>query len=103
MKGTLNPTRKALVQKAFKKLDKTGDGVVNLQDLRGVYNVRNHPKVLSGEMTEDEALQEFLNNFDGNKDGTLTYEEFEEYYAGVSAAIDTDSYFSLMMYKAWKF
>ena len=32
----------------------------------------------------------------------VTRDDFEEYYAGVSASIDTDAYFDLMMRKAWK-
>ena len=31
----------------------------------------------------------------------MTYEEFEEYYKDVSASIDTDDYFELMMRNAW--
>lgn len=32
----------------------------------------------------------------------VTLEEFMNYYAGVSASIDTDVYFIVMMRNAWK-
>jgi len=32
----------------------------------------------------------------------VTKEEFEEYYNNISASIDDDSYFQLMMENAWK-
>jgi len=35
-------------------------------------------------------------------DGKVTADEFEEYYANISASIDGDEYFALMMRNAWK-
>lgn len=98
-----NP-RKELVRKAFKKLDKSGDGVVTVEDLRGVYNVQKHPKYLSGEWTEDQCLGQFLVSFDtpNEADGKIEEDEFLNYYAGVSASVDSDAYFDLMMRNAWK-
>ena len=34
-------------------------------------------------------------------DGQVTLEEFIEYYTNVSASIDNDEYFSLMMNNSW--
>jgi len=52
-------------------------------------------------MTEEEALLEFLHNFDGNKDGTVTLAEFREYYTPISASVDRDDYFVMMVEHAW--
>lgn len=36
------------------------------------------------------------------KDGIVTFDEFCDYYAGVSCSIDTDEYFAEMMKQSWK-
>eukprot|EP00163_Fabomonas_tropica_P018952 TRINITY_DN3335_c0_g1_i3.p1 TRINITY_DN3335_c0_g1~~TRINITY_DN3335_c0_g1_i3.p1 ORF type:complete len:220 (-),score=68.69 TRINITY_DN3335_c0_g1_i3:147-806(-) len=103
VRGRMNEKRRALVEKAFKKLDANKNGFIELDDIRFFYNAKGHPKVLAGEKTEDEILGEYLSNFDAiRKDGTVTYQEFEEYYAGVSVSIDHDDHFALLMYNAWK-
>lgn len=38
----------------------------------------------------------------GAPDHVVTKEEFEEYYNNISASIDDDAYFELMMTNAWK-
>lgn len=59
---------------AFRKLDKTGDGVITIEDLRGVYNAKHHPKYQNGDWTEDQVFRAFLDNFDSpyDKDGKVS-------------------------------
>lgn len=53
IRGDLNPPRLALVKKAYSKLDKDGSGIVDIEDIRDVYNASRHPDVLSGKKTND--------------------------------------------------
>ncbi|NWI38463.1 CAPSL protein, partial [Picathartes gymnocephalus] len=104
LRPPMSNARKEIVMQAFQKIDKTGDGVITIDDLRGMYNVKYHPKYRNGEWTEDQVFRAFLDNFDSpyDRDGKVTTEEFMNYYAGVSASIDTDIYFIIMMRNAWK-
>jgi len=109
IRGPMNANRKQIVAKAFGKLDKDGNGYVDIADIRGVYTADRHPDVISGKKTEQQILQEFLETFEtahnmrnnNAPDHIVTKEEFEEYYNNVSASIDRDDYFSLMMNNAW--
>jgi calcyphosin len=62
-----------------------------------------HPDVLAGKMTADDALTHFLETFDvgGEVDGKVTKQEFINYYTNLGANIDNDDYFELMIRNAW--
>ncbi|CDW76005.1 ef hand family protein [Stylonychia lemnae] len=103
IRGKMNAKRQAMADKAFLKFDKDGNGCIEAADLKGVYNTSFHPKVISGEMTEDQVFLEFLANFgDKNKDGKIQREEWNDYYSAVSASIDNDDHFVQLMKTAWK-
>ena len=103
IRGVLNSRRAALVNLAFDRLDKDGSGIVDFQDIKDVYNASRHPDVISGKRTEEAVLLEFLDTFEvgGTKDGHVTRDEFLNYYANISASIDDDDYFELMIRNAW--
>lgn len=102
LRGDMNQRRRELVMLAFKKLDRTGDGFITIDDLKDQYDVSFHPRFKSGQMSKQAILEEFLSQWDTiNKDGKVTPEEFENYYKDISASIDDDDYFELMIRNAW--
>jgi calcyphosin len=99
---TKNSRRLALVHKAFDLLDRDRDGSVTLQELSHAYDTSKHPEVLAGRLSAQEALRQFAQQWDAlDKDGVITRREFEVYYRNVSALVDSDDYFELMMRNAW--
>jgi hypothetical protein len=109
IRGPMNPARKAIVAKAFAKMDADGNGYLDINDIKGVYSASKHPDVISGKKSEQQILQEFLETFEAAHnmrnntapDHIVTKEEFDEYYNNISASIDRDDYFQLMMNSAW--
>ena len=109
IRGPMNAGRVAIVDKAFSKFDKDGNGYIDINDIRGVYSAARHPDVINGKKTEQQVLQEFLETFETHHnlrnndapDHIVTRDEFMEYYNCVSASIDDDAYFALMMNNAW--
>merc|ERR1719263_1078673 len=111
IRGEMNSFRKKIALKAFAIMDKDGSGTLDINDIRGTYNAKQHPDVKAGKKTEDEILGEFLDTFEdhfcdmkGNadsRDGKITEGEWLEYYNNVSMSIDDDAYFELMMTNAW--
>ncbi|XP_022101619.1 calcyphosin-like protein [Acanthaster planci] len=96
----MSEARKEIVKKAFQKADKTGDGKLTTADLKGVHNVTYNPDFKNGKKTEEELLTEFLNSFEpdeASRDGVVTLEEFEKYYAGVGKSYDADEAFIQMV------
>ena len=109
IRGPMNANRKNIVLKAFAKMDKDGSGMIDIDDIRGVYTADKHPDVIQGKKTEQQVLSEFLETFEtahsmrneSTPDHVVSKDEWCEYYNNVSASIDRDDYFALMMNNAW--
>jgi len=101
IRGDMNDFRKDWVRQAFNILDRDNSGVISTAEIGGTYDVSQNPAVKSGKVHPDDALSAFMKHFDTNSDGSITFEEFLENYQWVSASIDDDDYFELMMRNAW--
>lgn len=70
-----------MIEEAFSKMDKTGDGEITIADLKNVYNVKSHPRYIAGEDSEESILKKFLGNFeqDATRDGKVMTLNFFNY------------------------
>eukprot|EP00993_Chasmostoma_nieuportense_P006056 NODE_666_length_1960_cov_47.563557_g617_i0.p1 GENE.NODE_666_length_1960_cov_47.563557_g617_i0~~NODE_666_length_1960_cov_47.563557_g617_i0.p1 ORF type:complete len:625 (+),score=152.86 NODE_666_length_1960_cov_47.563557_g617_i0:69-1877(+) len=101
LRGEMNPYRTDLVLQAYGLLDYNCDGKVTFNDISQLYDASQHPEVLAGEKTAKEVTTAFIKGWDKNGDSTITPAEFQDYYADLSAGIDDDQYFELMIRNAW--
>ena len=109
LRGEMNEKRKEIVLKAFDKLDLDKSGKIELNEIKSLYNVKNHKDVLSGKKTEEDLYNEFIETFEthhnlkkGFKDKRVSKEEFLEYYNNISMSIDDDDLFISLISNAWK-
>jgi len=102
LRGKMNERRSSLVLLAYDVLDVDGSGQVTYADIEQAYDTSQCAEVLAGIKTEEEVLEAFFDQWDTDeKDGVVTKDEFLEYYKNISASIDDDDYFELMIRNAW--
>lgn len=70
----MNKYRLDLINQAFQNLDTNGDGVITVEDMKGVFNYDQHPEFISGNKTQDQIFTDFLKTFemDGHVDGKVS-------------------------------
>jgi Ca2+-binding EF-hand superfamily protein len=64
VRGETSPSRKLWAQRVFSKLNRNSNGIVEVDDIREVYNAKQHTEVQMGRKTEEEVLGEFLDTFE---------------------------------------
>eukprot|EP00756_Hemistasia_phaeocysticola_P052632 Hpha_TRINITY_DN27899_c0_g1::TRINITY_DN27899_c0_g1_i1::g.194061::m.194061 len=101
IRGVMNPWRRQLVDMAFGELDPSGDGLVTFAEAKRLFNSESHPDVVNGEKTQEEALAEFITGWDKDGDGTISREEFLEFYKDLSVAVVTDKEFEEIIRGSW--
>ena len=64
IRGELNEGRRALIEKAFRSIDQDGNGHLDIEDIKDLYNAKKHPDVIQGKKSEDQVLNDFLETFE---------------------------------------
>ena len=87
----------------FDALDSLGGrkGYLTVDDFKNIYSTSQHPAVVSGQLSRTAALQQFIAGFGGDG-GTVSYEQWLQYYEEVSCLIESDDLFNASMATAWK-
>jgi len=107
----LSQDRRDVVRGAFRRLDKTSEGLVDMSHVVRSYNVSRHPQVSDGSMSAEEMLNEFADTLSdavafrrGQRSyptNLVAWEEFEDYYKMVNGCFETDARFCSILQKVW--
>ena len=97
----MSMARRDLVLQAFHQLDNTGAGSVSVDEMKALYDVSMHPAVIAKRKSAEDVAAEFAADWSRTLDGVVRQADFYEYYSNVSASIDSDDYFELMIRNAW--
>ena len=107
--NSLNERRENIVKEAFQRLDTENCGVVNISDVKSLFNSKNSPLVREGYLTEEEFYNNFMETFQTHhnifrsaKIKKVNFEEFLDYYKYVSITIEDDYLFEETLIFCWK-
>lgn len=94
LRGPINPARKPFIESVFESLDKDGLDAIPFGQMTSRFNAALHPLLKVG--YTDKQLHDQLKLYFSSRGRpviAVTYGDFEEYFADLSAVIDDDSYF----------
>jgi len=109
VRGDLNERRMEAVKKAWAAADTNNSNTLHYRSMKETFNASKHPDVVLGQRSEQAVLNEFLETFDAHhnlysttaRDSLVTEGEFVDYYRSVSASIESDEAFILMVGNSW--
>ena len=107
--NSLNERRQNIVKEAFQRIDTEKCGIVNLSDVKSLFNSKNSPLVKEGYVTEEEFYNNFMETFQTHhnifrsaKIKKVNFDEFLNYYKYFSLTIEDDYLFEETLIFCWK-
>ena len=117
LRGKPNEERQNAIDYVFSIFD-NGSGVADVNQMKQVFNCQKHPKFTMGKLNEDQMFYLYLKNFNNVVQPTVTKkvniffliffifflisQEWDDYYAGLSVAIDNDAHFISLIKNQFK-
>ena len=118
LRGRPNEERQGIIDYVYSIFDKDHTGVADATEMRKVFNCQKHPKFKMGKLTESQMFYLYLKNFNNQVKMTVTkkviniyiiiynifsnIQEWDDYYAGLSLAIDNDAHFCSLLKNQFK-
>ena len=118
LRGRPNEERQSIIDYVYSIFDKDHTGVADANEMRKVFNCQKHPKFKMGKLTESQMFYLYLKNFNNQVKMTVTkkvinkyliifnifsnVQECDDYYAGLSLAIDNDAHFCSLLKNQFK-
>ena len=102
LRGTPNEVRQKTIDYVYHIFDKENRGEADANEMKKVFNCRKHPKFQMGKLSEDQMFYLYLKNFNNVVKMTVTKKEWDDYYAGLSIAIDNDDHFCRLLKEQFK-
>jgi len=107
----MSQERREVVRAAFRHMDASSEGLVDIGAMLDTFNANRHPQVSDGTRDPQEVITEFedtLKDAVAFRRGQQAYptslvawEEFEDYYKFISGCFDSDQAFCTMLRRVW--
>ena len=107
IKGPLDDKRKTYIKNIFSDIDINKKGEISVNDLKNMYNAKNHPNVIEGKKSEQEIYNQFCYTIDVYirfykiLNNSINSEQFIDYYSGISPSIKSDEDFKKILENIW--
>jgi len=101
--GSLPESRQGILMNAFSVIDAKGTGSVSADDLAFCFSGADHPLCTVGELNEKDALAHMFMSLStkGRLPASISYAQFADYFADLSACVDDDEYFGGLLNSIW--
>ena len=105
--GAMTIERLELIKNAYKKILESANSPLKLAAIKALYIAKNHPAVLENRKTAEIVIQDFEESFQMLHKKvfvakeSIEEDEFIEYYQYVSAAVESQEYFSTLIHNVW--
>jgi hypothetical protein len=95
--------RKSMVRQVWDRIDRNHQEGLKFDQMKLYHDFKHHPEVVDGTLTEIEAEELFCEHFAEGivAGGHVTWHEFLDYYKAISAIVEDDYDFELLLRNSW--